>query len=83
MARMPYAEAHADTEVLTELARLGETRSWEAGAVVVAEGEPADCMYLIHEGELRVFVAGEGGREVELSTMGPGEYFGELMLGGA
>jgi CRP/FNR family cyclic AMP-dependent transcriptional regulator len=79
---MLSAEAHADSEVLTELARLGETRSWEAGAVVVAEGEPADCMYLIHEGELRVFVAGEGGREVELSTMGPGEYFGELMLGG-
>jgi CRP/FNR family cyclic AMP-dependent transcriptional regulator len=79
---MPSAEALADSEVLTELARLGETRSWEAGAVVVAEGEPADCMYLIHEGELRVYVAGEGGREVELSTMGPGEYFGELMLGG-
>ncbi len=79
---MLSAEAHADSEVLAELARLGETRSWEAGSVVVAEGEPADCMYLIHEGELRVFVAGEGGREVELSTMGPGEYFGELMLGG-
>jgi CRP/FNR family transcriptional regulator, cyclic AMP receptor protein len=78
---LPSAATH-DAELLVELARLGETRTFEPGTVVVAEGEPADCMYLIHEGELRVFVAGEGGREVELSTMGPGEYFGELMLGG-
>jgi CRP/FNR family transcriptional regulator, cyclic AMP receptor protein len=84
---MPPAAADSsppnhDSEILAELSRLGETRTWEPGTVVVAEGEPADCMYLIHEGELRVFVAGEGGREVELSTMGAGEYFGELMLGG-
>lgn len=68
-------------DILTELARLGDTRTWEPGEIVVTEGDPADCMYVIHHGELRVFVSGEGGREVELSTLGPGEFFGELMLG--
>lgn len=67
--------------ILTELARLGDTRTWEPGEIVVTEGDPADSMYVIHHGELRVFVSGEGGREVELSTLGPGEFFGELMLG--
>jgi CRP/FNR family cyclic AMP-dependent transcriptional regulator len=38
-------------------------------------------MYLIHDGTLRVFVSADDGRDVELNTMGPGEYFGELMLG--
>lgn len=69
-------------EFLRELARLGETRHWEPGAVIVAEGDAADSMYLIHEGELRAVVAGASGRNVELNTLGPGEFFGELMLSG-
>lgn len=71
-----------DAEVLKELARHGETRHWEAGDRVVTEGDPSDCLYIIHEGELRAVVAGEGGRAVELNALGPGEFFGELMLDG-
>ena len=76
------ARSETSSDLLAELARLGETRSWEAGSTVVTEGEVADCMYLIHEGELRAFVAGDGGRVVELNTLCAGELFGELMLNG-
>lgn len=69
-------------EILSELAKLGETRTWEPGVAVVTEGEEADCMYIVHSGELRAVIAGEGGRLVELNTLGPGEVFGELMLSG-
>jgi CRP/FNR family cyclic AMP-dependent transcriptional regulator len=69
-------------EFIRELAKLGETRSWEPGSTVVSEGGPADSMYVIHEGELRVVVAGGGGRVVELNTLAAGEVFGELMLSG-
>ncbi|WP_425260572.1 Crp/Fnr family transcriptional regulator [Rubrivivax sp. RP6-9] len=72
---------HAD-EILAELAKLGETRTWEPGTAVVTEGEPADCMYIVHTGELRAVVTGDGGRTVELNTLRPGEFFGELMLSG-
>lgn len=68
--------------MLAELARLGDTRTWEPGALVVAEGDLADCMYIIHSGELRALVAGDGGRSVELNTLCAGEVFGELMLSG-
>jgi len=34
---------------------------------------PKDCMYLIHEGELRALLAGDGGRVVELNTLTAGE----------
>ena len=70
-------------ETLTELAKLGDTRTWEPGTTVVSQGDVADCMYIIHSGELRAVVAGDGGRTVELNTLGAGEYFGELMLSGA
>jgi CRP/FNR family transcriptional regulator, cyclic AMP receptor protein len=69
-------------EWLVELAKLGETRTWEAGTTVVTEGDEADCMYIIHAGELRAVVAGEGGRVLELNTLVAGEFFGELMLSG-
>ena len=69
-------------EILAELAKLGETRTWEPGTAVVNEGDVADCMYIVHTGELRAVVAGVGGRTVELNTLGAGEVFGALMLGG-
>lgn len=73
--------AQAD-EFMAELAKLGETRTWEPGTTVVTEGDVADCMYIIHAGELRAVIAGDGGRTVELNTLGAGEFFGELMLSG-
>ena len=69
-------------EILAELAKRGETRSWEPGTAVVTEGEAADCMYIVHAGELRAVIAGDGGRMIELNTLGAGEIFGELMLSG-
>ena len=69
-------------EILNELAKLGETRTWEAGTAVVTEGEVADSLYIIHSGELRAMIASDAGRTIELNTLGPGEVFGELMLSG-
>ncbi len=68
--------------LLEELVRLGPVRSFVKGAVVVTEGEPALSMYVIQQGRLRVYVSDDEGREVELNVLGPGEYFGELMLDG-
>lgn len=68
-------------ELLDALAALGHARTYPKGTIIVTEGEPALSMYLVHEGQLRVFVSDEDGREVELNTIGPGQYFGELMLG--
>lgn len=76
------APVAAQDDILTELAKLGETRTWEPGTVVVAQGDVADCIYVVHTGELRAMVTGDGGRRTELNTLGPGDLFGELMLGG-
>ena len=76
------ARPENSSDILAELARLGETRTWEPGATVVTQGDAADCMYLVHDGELRAIVAGDGGRAVELNTLSAGEMFGELMLSG-
>ena len=68
-------------ELLAEFARVGQVRSYPKNTIVVHEGEPAEAMYTVLEGTLRVYVADEDGKEAELNTVGPGQYFGELMLG--
>ena len=67
--------------LLAALAARGQAQAVAKGSCVVAEGEPAQAMYLVHEGTLRVYVGGaDGSPEVELNRLGPGDHFGELML---
>jgi len=68
-------------ELLEELAHSGRVSSFPKGTLVALEGEPSETFYVVLEGKLRVFSADEAGHEVELNALGPGEYFGELMLG--
>lgn len=76
------ASVAAPDEIPDELARLGETRIWESGTVVVAQGDVADCLYVVHSGELRAVVTGDGGRRTELNTPGTGDLFGEPIISG-
>ena len=55
---MPSSTLKQLDALLTHVARLGQTRTWEPGTAVVREGEVVDCMYIIHSGELRAVVAG-------------------------
>jgi hypothetical protein len=48
-------------------------------STVVRKGEHGDAMYLILEGELRALTLVDG-KETTLTTMGVGEYFGEVSL---
>jgi hypothetical protein len=46
---------------------------------IVKQGEPGDAMFLLLEGEVRVRLM-IAGKETTLTTMGPGEFFGEISL---
>jgi CRP-like cAMP-binding protein len=65
---------------LRELSERASTRSLPGDALVVREGEPADALYGIVRGRVKVYLGGEDGGEVILDTKGPGQYFGEMML---
>ena len=69
-------------ELLRGFEEHGLDLSVPRGTVVVREGDVADRLYLVREGRLRVCTGDGEGREVELTVLGPGRYFGELMLGG-
>jgi CRP/FNR family cyclic AMP-dependent transcriptional regulator len=46
---------------------------------VVSEGDRTDSLYIILSGKVKVFLA-EDGRQVTLRQLGPGDYFGEMVL---
>jgi len=66
-----------DTEKLTQ---HGTTRTYPANTILISEGDTTDSLYVILEGEVKVFSSDDQGKEVILNILGPGEYFGELAL---
>ena len=57
-----------------------EQLSFEAGAEIVKEGDPAEQFYILSKGRVRVHRADEYGAQIELGELVPGDYFGEIGL---
>jgi HlyB family type I secretion system ABC transporter len=54
--------------------------SFGFGAVIVAEGQPTEAIYVIVSGRARVLKRGEQGDEIPLNMLRAGDSFGELDL---
>jgi CRP/FNR family cyclic AMP-dependent transcriptional regulator len=55
-------------------------RRFDAGATIVAEGEPGRSMFIVHSGHLVVSKLGDSGRSIRMSDLEPGDFFGEMTL---
>lgn len=66
-----------------ELRRIGEvarTRAFPKQSVILFESDPGDALYVVLGGEVKVVLTGEDGKEVILSILKDGEFFGEMSL---
>jgi len=70
------------TELLEATKVLGELRRFEAGDLLIREGDVSNCLYVLLSGELKVFTHNKKGRELVYNTLSAGECFGELALDG-
>ncbi|MCX6923599.1 MAG: cyclic nucleotide-binding domain-containing protein [Verrucomicrobia bacterium] len=59
--------------------RLFEIEDYEPGDIVFREGDPGDCAYFIHSGEVEVIRELNGLPQV-IDRMGKDDYFGETAL---
>jgi CRP/FNR family cyclic AMP-dependent transcriptional regulator len=66
-------------EELVELRRKAQIRNLPRQMLVVSEGDHTDSLYIILSGKVKVFIS-EDGRQVTLRQLGPGDYFGEMVL---
>ena len=69
-----------EESVFEILGKAGKKRFYPKNTIILNEGDPSNCLYAIHSGRLKVFLADEQGREIVLNIMEPGDYFGEMAL---
>jgi CRP/FNR family transcriptional regulator, cyclic AMP receptor protein len=67
-------------EPLRTLATLVTRRSATRGSIIMAAGDPTDSLYIILSGRLKVMMSDAEGKEVILSLLSSGEFFGEMGL---
>jgi CRP-like cAMP-binding protein len=65
---------------IDDLARRLQVRTRPAETIIVAQDEPGDSMFVIAAGRVKVALFGENGRELTLSELKPGDFFGEMSL---
>jgi len=69
-----------EPEKLDELLALSRLERFAPKDVVFLKGDPGDCLYAIMSGRIGITTTSEGGKEIFLNILGPGEVFGEIAL---
>jgi CRP/FNR family transcriptional regulator, cyclic AMP receptor protein len=67
------------------LAKVGEGRSidtYHKDQIVFSQGDPADAVFYIQKGKVKVTVVSEQGKEAVVAIPGTNEFFGEGCLAG-
>ena len=79
LRQVPLFES-LDDEAAKNLCELLETLDCEAQKVLFRAGDAGDAMYLIERGKVRISVQATDGRELTLTELGRGDFFGEMAL---
>jgi CRP-like cAMP-binding protein len=69
----------------TIIARMNGGKSdakFHKDQVVYAQGDPADCVFYLRSGRVKVTVVSEGGKEAVVAILPPGSFCGEECLTG-
>ncbi|MFN2165384.1 MAG: cyclic nucleotide-binding domain-containing protein, partial [Anaerolineae bacterium] len=78
LRRMPLF-GELDGRQIQRLAASLEEIRYQAGDLIIGQGDLGDTFYIVLSGRVQVFVT-EGDREQTLRQSGPGEIFGEIAL---
>jgi len=65
---------------LNKLVRLMAEREYGRGEHILIQNEKGDSLYIIIEGSVKVALYGSGGKEIILSILKKGDFFGEMSL---
>lgn len=77
--RIPNSLGMQDEELLS-LSAHATLQTFPRNKIIIHEGDRTDSVYIIRSGRVKVFLYGRNGKEIDLTVLGPGEYFGEMVL---
>jgi len=69
-----------DTDELAKVATLSQTRSVGKDVAIFYAGDPADAVFIVARGKVKIVVTSSDGREFILTVLGAGQVFGEMAL---
>lgn len=76
---VPYFAGLSQAE-LEEVHAAFKARHMLAGNTLVAAGDPAETLFVIVSGRVKLVKGGPGGSDLVVDVLGPGDYFGALPL---
>ncbi len=78
---VPFFAALPDSD-LERLASTARQKKCAKHTVIMSQGDDTDSLslYIIASGRIKVGISDEEGKEVILSILGPGQFFGEMSL---
>jgi CRP/FNR family cyclic AMP-dependent transcriptional regulator len=69
-----------ENKELNILLRNGQKECHVKNTLIMGEGDLSSCAYIINSGRVKIFLSDEHGKEIILSELKAGEYFGEMAL---
>ncbi len=69
-----------DQQGLQSLADIAIRRSYKKNMVIIQQGDDTNTMFILIEGEMRVYVEDEEGKQLTVRILKPGDSFGEVAL---
>ena len=73
---------HRPTELVNELAALGEVRRYRKGTILIHEADVGDTLFFILAGQVKAYSVDANDKEITFGVFGPGDYLGEMALDG-
>ena len=81
----PRATRNRKFDPKTFLATIGEGRKilvFAKGQTIYAQGDPADAVFYVQKGKIRLTVVSKAGKEATIAILNEGSFFGEGALAG-
>jgi CRP/FNR family cyclic AMP-dependent transcriptional regulator len=77
--KLPLCETLGENELDT-LSRNLRPRNYRKNTIIFEAGDPGDMLYIVETGQVKAYLSDDQGKEIVLSVLGPGDYFGEMAL---
>jgi CRP/FNR family cyclic AMP-dependent transcriptional regulator len=69
-----------DDKALGFLEKVAVKRAYSKNTILISKGDESDQLFIVLKGKLKVSITDDSGKEIIMSILGPGDYFGEIAL---
>ena len=79
IARIPFLSSLGETDY-RDLVENAAFHLFDAGELVIRQGELGGSIYVVLDGKVRVFTKDQRDNDLDLTVLGPSEFFGEMSV---